>query len=133
MAQPATRDHRHRHIDSGQHGRQQKRNTIADTTCRMLVDHGLANVPRQDIATIAHRKRQRHAAFFREALQQHRHREGPGLRIGHASGCQATREPVQLRLAWVLAVADGFDDLAGVHQVLSICALTKAPGSRSST
>ena len=99
VAEAAAADHRHRDAAGGEDRREHQAHLVPHAAGRVLVDHGLVEVPVQDAAAVAHRRGQREPLLGVEAFEEERHRQRADLRVADSppSVIPPTRKAISSR------------------------------------
>ncbi len=116
MSQSAPRDHWHVGPAGGQYRRCEQRDRVTDPSGRVFVHDRPGQIPRQNIATVAHGFCQTDTFVDRQPLQKDSHGKGTGLRIRQPAVSQAVGDEPQLFGGQGLTVPFLGDDFRWQHQ-----------------
>ena len=129
MAEPPSRQLRHRCAACRDQRRQDQRDLVAHSTGRVLVDGRAADAREvEPLARVDHRSGPDRELARLHALEVDRHAERRGLFVGDLTLRVGVDEPAELRVGQPLAVALGLDDLDDVHPPSANRSASNAPG-----
>jgi hypothetical protein len=114
VAQAAAADHGHHRAAGGQQRGEHQAHRVADAAGGVLVEHRAGQVqalPRQHLAGMRHRPRERHGLVAVHAAQHDGHGQGRGLALAPAAVDEAAHEALDLCRAQRAPVALGADGL----------------------